>query len=222
VVVGLFFMANGKKSFILYCDLISTFEELTDSEAGALIKHVLRYVNDKNPEPPDRITKIAFEPIKQQLKRDLKKYEKYIEKQSVNGKKGGRPSKEEEPKKPKPFFENPTEPKKADSVNVNDNGTVNDSVSVNEEEPPSHEVFKTKLFSVNGNLDLEGLQVQTHETVKENWAAQFNAHLNTEGKNHYHYREWLKHFRSWLVKKIPDLKKQDSITRQHATKKYAN
>jgi len=58
-------MAENKKSVLLYCDIIHTVEELTDQEAGVLFKHYLRYVNDQNPTPPDRITAIAFEPIKQ-------------------------------------------------------------------------------------------------------------------------------------------------------------
>ena len=78
-------MAQGKKSFLLYCDLIGTFEELTDDEAGRLIKHVLRYVNDMNPDAPDRLTKITFEPIKQALKRDLVKYEQIREKKRFAG-----------------------------------------------------------------------------------------------------------------------------------------
>ena len=66
-------MAENKKSFILYCDIIHTIEKLDDVDAGKLFKHVLRYVNDMNPETDHLITQIAFEPIKQQLKRDLKK-----------------------------------------------------------------------------------------------------------------------------------------------------
>ena len=68
-------MAKDKRSVIIYTDWISTFEELEDDEAGRLIKHFFRYVNDMNPDPPDRITRLLFEPIKQTLKRDLKKYE---------------------------------------------------------------------------------------------------------------------------------------------------
>jgi hypothetical protein len=68
-------MADSKKSFILYCDIIHTFEELEDDEAGRLIKHLLRYVNDLDPVADDKLTKIAFEPIKQQLKRDLKEWD---------------------------------------------------------------------------------------------------------------------------------------------------
>jgi hypothetical protein len=78
-------MADGKNSFVLYTDLIHTFEELTDEEAGKLIKHMLRYVNDKDPTPPDRLTKITFEPIKQQLKRSLKSWEASVEKKSTGG-----------------------------------------------------------------------------------------------------------------------------------------
>jgi hypothetical protein len=81
-------MAKDKKSFLLYCDLIHTFEELDDDEAGRLIKHIFRYVNDLNPQAPDKITKIAFEPIKQQLKRDLTKWEMELENKSIGGRIG--------------------------------------------------------------------------------------------------------------------------------------
>lgn len=77
-------MAKEKKSFLIYCDIIHTIEKLSDEQAGKLFKHVLNYVNDKNPEPPDLITEIAFEPIKQSLKRDLKKYESIVEKNREN------------------------------------------------------------------------------------------------------------------------------------------
>lgn len=67
-------MAKEKNGFVLYCDVIHTAEKLTDEQAGKLFKHILRYVNDENPEC-DFVTEIAFEPIKQTLKRDLVKYE---------------------------------------------------------------------------------------------------------------------------------------------------
>ena len=66
---------ENKKSFILYCDLIHTVEKLNDTDAGELFKHLLRYVNDQNPETLNPIVDIVFEPIKQAFKRDLKKWE---------------------------------------------------------------------------------------------------------------------------------------------------
>lgn len=68
-------MAEGKNKIIVYRDWISTFDAISDEEAGRLIKHFFRYVNDLNPEAPDRLTALLFEPIKQTLKRDLRHYE---------------------------------------------------------------------------------------------------------------------------------------------------
>ena len=39
-------MAEEKKGFILYSDIIHTIEKLTDEQAGVLFKHILKYVND--------------------------------------------------------------------------------------------------------------------------------------------------------------------------------
>tara|TARA_R110000868_G_scaffold106830_3_gene292670 strand:- start:1820 stop:2452 length:633 start_codon:yes stop_codon:yes gene_type:complete len=67
-------MAENKKSVLLYCDIIHTVKELSDEEAGILFKHYLSYINDQNPTPKDKLTQIVFEPIKQNLKRDLEKW----------------------------------------------------------------------------------------------------------------------------------------------------
>lgn len=108
-------MAQGKKNVIVYTDWISTFELLSDEEAGKLIKHFFRYVNDLNPEPPDRMIEILFEPIKTTLKRDLEKWEVRAERARQNGYKGGRPKdeeklKEENPKEPNGLQKNLEEP----------------------------------------------------------------------------------------------------------------
>jgi hypothetical protein len=78
-------MAEEKKGFILYSDIIHTIEKLTDEQAGVLFKHILKYVNDENPECKDLITEIAFEPIKQSLKRDLLKWGDKKQKRSEAG-----------------------------------------------------------------------------------------------------------------------------------------
>ena len=106
-------MAEGKKSFLFYVNWLSTFENLTDEEAGKLIKHLLKYVNNLNPEAPDRLTKLVFEPLKQVLKMDLKKYENIVERNRVNGYKGGRPKgNPEKPKNPLGYLGTQKNPKK--------------------------------------------------------------------------------------------------------------
>lgn len=77
-------MAKEKNSFLLYVDLIHTIEKLTDEQSGKLLKHILRYVNDLDPEPEDQFTEVIFEPIKQSLKRDLVKYENIRERNKEN------------------------------------------------------------------------------------------------------------------------------------------
>ena len=77
-------MAKDKKSFLLYADQQSVFKQLPDEIAGQLIKHIFSYVNDENPQTEELIIKIAFEPIKLQLKRDLQKYESIRERNSAN------------------------------------------------------------------------------------------------------------------------------------------
>ena len=116
-------MAKDKTSFLLYCDQQGVFNKLPDEIAGKLIKHIFAYVNDENPPCDDLLLTIAFEPIKTQLKRDLRKYDDYIDKQKFNGAKGGRPKKDEITQITQPFFE---EPKKADNVNDTDTDNVKD------------------------------------------------------------------------------------------------
>lgn len=81
-------MAQGKKSFILYSDLKHTVEKLTDDKAGALFKHILQYVNDEDPQTDDILVQLVFEPIRQQLKRDLKEWEETKSNKSIAGRLG--------------------------------------------------------------------------------------------------------------------------------------
>lgn len=75
---------EGKKSFLIYCDLIHTVKKMSNEDAWLLLKHMLEYTNDNNPEPPNTVVDLVFEPIKQQLKRDLKTYEKICAKNKEN------------------------------------------------------------------------------------------------------------------------------------------
>ena len=110
-------MAKDKKSVLLYCDIIHTVEKMDNATAGEFFKHYLRYINDLNPTTDNMVVDIAFESVKQNLKRDLKKYENICERNALNGSKGGRPKK---PKKPSGLIGNPKEPKKADTDNDTD------------------------------------------------------------------------------------------------------
>ena len=125
-------MASGKKSFVLYCDLIHTIEKMPDEKAGQLFKHILAYVNDQNPTANDLIIELTFEPIKQQLKRDLEKWETEIKpKRSESGRLGGIKSGEARRSKIKQNEANASNSKQNEAneavnvnVNVNDNNSI--------------------------------------------------------------------------------------------------
>jgi len=116
-------MANGKKSFVLYTDQIGIFSKLTDEQAGLLIKHIYAYCNDEEPEG-DFVTELAFESIKQALKRDLRKFEDVKVKRSEAGKKSAEVRKQQKATKS-------TSVKSVKQSSTNPTVSVNDSVSVN-------------------------------------------------------------------------------------------
>lgn len=132
-------MAEGKKSFLLYCDIAHTVEHLADEQAGKLFKHIVAYVNDKNPETEDLVIRLAFEPIKQQLKRDLKRWGKTRKERSAAGKRGmakrwGEPDITKDNKPLQTITKDNTVIDDITKITVNDNVTVNvnDTVSVKE------------------------------------------------------------------------------------------
>ena len=121
-------MAIGKKKVIVYTDWIIQFKDLTDEEAGKLIKHFFNYINDLKPES-DRLTELLFNPIKATLKRDLQSWESKQQTNKENGLKGGRPKKEIteiNPNNPVGLLETQSNPKKGVSDSVSVNVNVND------------------------------------------------------------------------------------------------
>lgn len=121
-------MAENKKSFILYADLIKVVDKLPDDVAGKLFKIVLKYVNDQEVCIDDILLEIAFEPIKNQLKRDLKKWENLKEKRSKAGKISAEKRKQNSTNST--HVESVKDCSTLSTVNVNDNVTVNDTVTV--------------------------------------------------------------------------------------------
>ena len=118
-----------KDSFLLYLEHEELINELSDEEAGKLIKGLFEYVKTGEPPTLSAISNIAFISIRQDLDRNAKKYEAKVEALRRNGKKGGRPRKdesEESNKNQMVLFET----KKSLYDNDNDNVNV---LSLNEE-----------------------------------------------------------------------------------------
>jgi len=156
-------MAYNKKKVIVYTDWIDTFENLSDEEAGALIKHFFRYVNDLNPETDNRIVNLMFIPMKATLKRDLIAWESKQEKNRENGKLGGRPPKLKETQiNPTVILETQLNPEKG--VSVSDTVSVNDILLEKETKDLYIEKFNFKKslldFGFKDELVTEWIQVR--------------------------------------------------------------
>ena len=82
-----------KKSFVLYLEYGEYFAELTDEQAGKVIKAIYAFEQGQELPKLSGAAKIAFSAIRNQLVRDNERWEKQVR----NGKRGGRPASQEEP-----------------------------------------------------------------------------------------------------------------------------
>lgn len=148
-------MAENKKSFVLYTDSQGLVNQLPDEIAGRLFKHIYSYVNDENPISNELLLNIAFEPIKMQLKRDLKRWEETKEGRSVAGKASAEARR----------LAKINQQDLTNSTNVHfvqqtsTNSTVNDNVNVN---------VNDILIQPKVVIDWDALLVQFNQLTKRN------------------------------------------------------
>jgi hypothetical protein len=145
---------------------------------------------------------IAFEPIKLQLKRDLKKYESIVDRNKKNGLKGGRPHKTQiNPKNPVGYLEtkeNPKKPKKADTDNDTDNVIVKDILNID-----SHNEIFRKLW--NSDQWIESLCIKWNCEVKEvkNHLNEFRQECIVKDQLKVDDKDAKSHFVNWVKKGNP-------------------
>ena len=98
-----------KSSFLIYHEYREPLKLLTDEQRGQLLMALIDYSESGVVPELDGISMMAFSFIQSQMNRDSKKYENRCSSNRENGKKGGRPKKEndskENPKNPLGFEE---------------------------------------------------------------------------------------------------------------------
>lgn len=98
-----------KSSFLIYHEYREPLKLLTDEQRGQLLMALIDYSESGVVPELDGISMMAFSFIQSQMDRDSKKYENRCSSNRENGKKGGRPKKEndseENPKNPLGFEE---------------------------------------------------------------------------------------------------------------------
>lgn len=213
-------MAIGKKSFILYTDLILKIEHLTTDEKGQLFEHLLAYVNDLNPVLENRILIGVWKPIELQLKRDLKKFEDTKKERSVSGQLGNLkryyPDLYSNVKSDKITIEralaiakNRKNSHSDTNLAVNDNVNVNVSTKVDKVKPtPSeieilkpYEIFKKNIKNGNYQISVEGWIRKLNgnkDKLNQLLLKDFKEQLVTDTKIHKTAEQVKSHFGNWL------------------------
>lgn len=212
-------MAENKKSFLLYCDLIHTVTKMPVDKAGELFIHILKYVNDENPVTEDLITNLTFEPIKQSLKRDLEKWENTLEGRSRAGKASAeikRQSKQNVTKSTSVEFVEQASTKSTDSVNDSVSVSVNDIFIKEKEEKITiqktagkfwdfklidapQKILQDALETWSYATDTQMRKKITKEHIREKWK-QFIATNNDSNQWYNNENEIYTHFKRWISK----------------------
>lgn len=115
----------GKDSFIFYKTWFEILEDERQEVQWEVINAVMEYVFCDNLVELKPNSKMAFKFIKRDIDRANEKHQMYLEKQRINGSRGGRPR---NPKNPEVILET----QKTHNVNENVNENVND-ISFNKE-----------------------------------------------------------------------------------------
>lgn len=197
---------EGKKSFVLYTDQREVFDELSDQDAGRLIKHIFAYVNDENPSTDDLLLKVAFLPIKTQLKRDLRIWDEKKQQRAEAGRKGG-VAKANNAKQNLANPSNATNDVANLAVNVNVNDNVNDiyiqtgrDLKVNEE---SHNQIFRNLWT--SSIWLEGIAMKHKVTTKEvqDHLNEFRTECILKDELKVNEKDAKEHFINWIKRGNP-------------------
>ncbi len=115
------------KSFIIHKDSLSILDQLTDEQAGKLFKAINQYQKTGEIGDVDQLIKIAINPFINQFSRDEIKYKTIIERNKINGLKGGRPKNPENPVGYLETQKKQTKPKKAYSKSDSDSDSKSDN-----------------------------------------------------------------------------------------------
>jgi hypothetical protein len=187
-------MAENKKGFILYADQIDLFSQLPNEKAGELIKHIFAYVNDEEPRTDDLIINLAFTPIKQQLKRDLQKFEQTKKQRSEAGKRSAELRKKQR-----------TSTKATSVQRTSTKATVTDNVNVN---------VKDKVKDINNNnsnyckvclndivwLEAIAMKCKVRIDVIKLYLDNFIIHLVAMDEDKKSIKEFKSHYVNWIQK----------------------
>ena len=221
-----------KDTFILKTKYGSIINRLSDKQAGVLFKMLFNYVeNGANAGSTDERVDMAFEFIKMDLDAFSESYQKKVETNKENGKRGGNPNfvkgksnpyyKEKD--NPNITEDNRTLPKiTEDNPNDNDNDNDDKDTSAITDEKKYYSSDNGVIKSISElkrdylndenlcNAIIKNLKVVDKNMLSERLEA-FNQHLELQGERLKEVRDYRSHFKNWL-KKRQEVAKNTPVT----------
>jgi hypothetical protein len=197
----------AKKSFVLHVDSLDVLDELTNEQAGMLLKAMRDYHNEDET-PLDALTKIVFCPFKNQFNRDSLKYQTTCERRASAGSMGGKQKVANVAKasKPKQKAANVAESVSV-SVSENDSDSVNESVSEIKDLPTIVEEHVFKLLTNKNDVFylVTAKEIDYYKSTYQavNIEQQFReiaSWLNANNKNRKTINGMPKFINAWLSK----------------------
>lgn len=182
-----------KDSFILYTEQKEVIDKLTDEQAGKLIKAIYEYVEtDKMPQL-DSLLEIVIIPFKQNIDRNIDKWEQIKQKRSEAGKIGAEIKKQKQAKQANVNFAKSKETNQA--VNVNENVNVNDNDNVNVKDKKIHFADYVSMT----NAEYEKLVSTYGKDVSDQCITVLD---NYKGANGRKYKSDYRAILSWVIEKV--------------------
>ena len=188
---------NKKNSFIVYNDNQEVFTELSDEDAGKLIKAMIEYSSTGTQIEMCPMLKLAFIPIRQQMDRNMDKYENICERNRKNGMLGGRPRNPNNPVGILVTQNNPEKPKKPDTDTDTDTDKDKDT---------KKNIYSSLNCLTETVCNEVADEYSVSRAITKNLAEEIRLYCESKGKRYSNYKATLQ---TWLRKRIqerPDLK----------------
>lgn len=218
-----------KDSFILYTEQQEVFDNLSDEEAGQLIKAIFNYVETGEASNLNKTLNLAFIPIRQNIDRNSDKWEETKNKRSEAGKKSAEIRKQQ--KSTNSTSVNFVKSKSTNSTSVdfvknkstNSTVNVNDNVNVNVNKKENIKEKEQKIhfaeFVTMTNAEHEKL-VSTYGKEFANQCIQVLD--NYKGSNGKTYKSDYRAILTWVVDEVKKRNQTNTKKSNFTSRQYTN
>lgn len=218
-----------KDSFILYTEQQEVFDNLSDEEAGQLIKAIFNYVETGEASNLNKTLNLAFIPIRQNIDRNSDKWEETKNKRSEAGKKSAEIRKQQ--KSTNSTSVNFVKSKSTNSTSVdfvknkstNSTVNVNDNVNVNVNKKENIKEKEQKIHFA----EFVTMTNAEHEKLVSTYGKEFADQCiqvldNYKGSNGKTYKSDYRAILTWVVDEVKKRNQTNTKKSNFTSRQYTN